>query len=152
MKSRVPLLNFKGSIAILILVIGTIAAALVPDHSTATTVPAAEAVGARGSFTKVLHSRGERLPFYLYDAFVSTDKPDYAPGQIVHITGGGFAPGESVQVVIDYLTTAVPVKFRSESQSFSPPGTDPSSCPPMAAAISQPIGSLKKILSAKPSC
>ena len=116
--TRSPL-NFKGSIAILILVIGTIAAALVPDHSTATTVPAAEAVGARGSFTKVLHSRGERLPFYLYDAFVSTDKPDYAPGQIVHITGGGFAPGESVQIVIDYVTLAVAVKSRPESQSFS---------------------------------
>ena len=119
MKSRLPLLDLKGSIAILILVVGTIAAAMVPNQSTSTATPAAEAAGARSSFTKVLHSRGERLPFYLYDAFVSTDKPDYAPGQIVHITGGGFAPGENVQVVIDYVTTAFAVKFRSESQSFS---------------------------------
>jgi hypothetical protein len=118
MKSRLPLLDFKGSIAILILVIGTIATALVPDHSS-TTVPAAEAVGSRAAFAKALHSRKGSLPFYLYQPFVSTDKGDYSPGETVHITGGGFAPSENVQIVIDYQNTGLAVKSRPESQSLA---------------------------------
>src|SRR5438552_500714 len=35
--------------------------------------------------------------------FVTTDQPDYPPGSVVIITGGGFAPGEMVQLQVLHI-------------------------------------------------
>src|SRR4051794_11855355 len=42
------------------------------------------------------------------DASVTTDKGEYSPGQIVHITGGGFMGGENVQLQVTYVVTDKP--------------------------------------------
>src|ERR1041384_3472944 len=44
-------------------------------------------------------------------ATLTTDKDDYSPGQTVIITGSGFAPGETVSVVIKHVdgTTNPPI-------------------------------------------
>src|SRR5437870_285332 len=34
---------------------------------------------------------------------VTTDQPDYPPGSIVFITGGGFTPGETVQLQVIHV-------------------------------------------------
>ena len=36
----------------------------------------------------------------VYAATVTTDKPDYAPGEIVIITGSGWEPGETVTLFL----------------------------------------------------
>src|SRR5438309_875688 len=98
MKSRLPLLDLKGSIALLTLLVGTAAFALIPTNTQKLTEPAAAASGAgHTTFTSVLKGRGNNLPLFgLSDASVTTDKGDYSPGQVVHITGSGFGPGETV--------------------------------------------------------
>ncbi|MCX2746132.1 hypothetical protein OO013_19795, partial [Mangrovivirga sp. M17] len=38
---------------------------------------------------------------FLFEAWVSTDKPDYVPGEYVTVRGGGFQPGETVSLYFE---------------------------------------------------
>src|ERR1043166_2794234 len=60
----------------------------------------------------------------LSDASVSTDKPEYAPGQIVHITGAGFMGGENVQLRVVYVPGEKPAN-RGELPENVASGHDP---------------------------
>jgi hypothetical protein len=48
-------------------------------------------------------------------AFVSTDQPDYAPGENVTLTGGGFQPGERVTIVYHRQSDSTPDTTLSSS-------------------------------------
>jgi len=56
-------------------------------------------------------------------ATVSTDKSDYFPGQIVHISGSGFQPGEPVQLQITYVSTTKARTARANVASGHDPWT-----------------------------
>jgi hypothetical protein len=60
-------------------------------------------------------------PFVTGDAVVSTDKPDYAPGETVYITGYGFTPGETVQVQVVHP----PGSLKSSEMLVDHAGHDP---------------------------
>jgi len=46
---------------------------------------------------------------------VRTDRSEYAPGDVVYITGSGFAPGELVQLQVSYVSTGSAKSFRVAS-------------------------------------
>jgi len=48
------------------------------------------------------------LPAAAFAASVSTDKADYAPGETVHISGAGWQPGETVQILLHEVPTRSP--------------------------------------------
>ena len=59
-------------------------------------------------------------PFAL-DATISTDKADYAPGEIVQISGGGFLPGETVQLQVVHIEkTTTSVTSLADHQGHDP--------------------------------
>ena len=126
MKSRLPLLDLKGSIALLTLVVGTMALAFVPGPKQQAAAPSSGyASGTDAKFVSILKRRAPTFALFgLSNASVTTDRGDYAPGDIVHITGSGFEPGETVRLEVDYKTTGLAVPFRPESQSFAS-GHDP---------------------------
>src|SRR5437763_1497750 len=48
------------------------------------------------------------------DTSITTDRQDYSPGQIVHITGAGFMAGENVQLRVVYVPGSRPADARGE--------------------------------------
>ena len=58
---------------------------------------------------------GVSAPAPALEASVTTDRSDYRPGQVVHITGSGFGAGEEVRLEVDY----VPTGQKAERPDFS---------------------------------
>src|SRR5215203_888279 len=56
------------------------------------------------------------------DATINTDRDDYSPGQIVVISGAGWAPNESVKLEVDYKEN---LQSRSAVLVDVPHGHDP---------------------------
>jgi len=128
MKSRIPLFDLKGSIAILIMVTATTATALITKWQPAA---AAEATATTSQPAKHLPSLAStwkyaaaKLPFAVtFDASVTTDRDDYSPGQTAYITGSGFQAGEAVVLQIVYVDSGL--KNESAASFADHSGHDP---------------------------
>src|SRR5436190_12975543 len=59
------------------------------------------------------------------DASVTTDRQDYSPGQIVHITGAGFMAGENVQMRVVYVPGDKPANRGADVPENVASGHDP---------------------------
>ena len=61
------------------------------------TAPKGRSTSTKARFAKIRAGDG------FLEASVTTDQQDYAPGQVVNISGSGFAPGESVSLQVTYV-------------------------------------------------
>jgi hypothetical protein len=127
MKSRVPLLDLKGAIALLILVVGTVAFALVPATHTTSLAASPKGSGGQGAttFKKLLPEKRAKVPVLgFFDASVNTDRDDYSPGQLVHISGAGFQANETVQLQVQY-NPELSSKFARQASNDYASGHEP---------------------------
>src|SRR5204863_180468 len=117
MKSRFAQLNFNISIAITIFLLGSIALIAGASPSQKSSPPA---FSPASTLPRILDGRVIHAHAYgLLDAAVTTDKGDYHPGEIVHISGSGFAAGETVQLDVDYKPNGTYPPFRPESAGYA---------------------------------
>src|SRR5580765_1175177 len=127
MRSRIRRVDVKSLLAVSIFILGSIT--LIAGFSGGRIVNVQEQPVAAPAMTRphipILGRIGphQYSPLFL-DAAITTDKDDYSPGEIVHISGSGYNPNESVRLQIAYQPVLTFGFMRSVSSDYAS-GHDP---------------------------